>query len=107
MRVVFTTITLEFAPVKLDPSQYLTNTEFQSEKPGLESSSEAIKKWPEQIVNVSKKEERKTTQAQFNNDKKLISKKPRTCVRRMKGRFWKPLSCSQRSLTGVTDCDHS
>ena len=44
--MVFTRITLEFAPVKLDASQYLIKTEFQSEKPGLESSSEAIKKWP-------------------------------------------------------------
>jgi hypothetical protein len=32
--------------VKLEPSQYLTNTEFQSENPGLISESDAMKYAP-------------------------------------------------------------
>jgi hypothetical protein len=46
MRVPFTIDAVELSPVKLEPSQYFTNTEFQSENPGLINASEAIKKLP-------------------------------------------------------------
>jgi hypothetical protein len=45
-RVSFTVVTDALLLVKLDPSQYLTTTEFQSAKPGLMSESDAIKKFP-------------------------------------------------------------
>ncbi len=38
--------------VKLDPSQYLTTTEFQSENPGLKNGSDDIKKRPGYDVNA-------------------------------------------------------
>jgi hypothetical protein len=43
MRVLLTVVMLELALVKLEPSQYLITTEFQSENPGLMRGSEAIK----------------------------------------------------------------